>query len=106
MSYCRTSQPDSDVYVIGSLHSLECLGTDASDLEQPDHEIHTSNDWANVDGKLVQLDTTHQFAGIWCTNSRKELIEHLLKHRERGDKVPDDVFIRLLEEINEVGDTY
>lgn len=39
MSYCRSSQPDSDVYVIGTFSHLECFGTGYDDLSQPDHEV-------------------------------------------------------------------
>lgn len=53
------------------------------------------------------------YGGIVCTcandryifNKRSFLIEHLKKHLDNGDKVPERVFQRLEKEIKELGDS-
>lgn len=72
MSYCRANGKDSDVYVIAT--------------------------------RLPEMDVP----GWWCCGckheenfflTRERTIEHLLKHREEGDKVPERAFERLRREI-------
>ncbi len=38
------------------------------------------------------------------TDSRTEMIEHLRRHREAGDRVPDYAFEKLEKDIREHGD--
>lgn len=40
------------------------------------------------------------------TSSRKEMIIHLIHDMREGDKVPDRVFDRLIDEIIKYGDEY
>jgi hypothetical protein len=47
--------------------------------------------------------------GIICQfcdgfDTRNEMIEHLKKHRESGDKVPNEAFELLFEELKKYGD--
>ena len=74
MSYCRMSG-DSDVYVIASTRAPEMAG-------------HYRPVWICYCGNGYEADT------------RKQMIEHLLKHRAEGDRVPQRAFDRLQEEID------
>jgi len=72
MSYCRANGIDSDVYVIATAHA------------------------------------TAEKDGWWCCGcdsednfftTREGMVEHLLQHRKKGDKVPERTFERLAREI-------
>lgn len=107
MSYCRYYRGESDVYVIGTKDSLECFGA-RHDVESvnPVHNRILVNDWGRVNGEIVQLETKHEIPDIFRTLSRREMIEHLKKHREAGHIVPDYAIERLEHEINTEGDEY
>lgn len=68
MSYCRWA-PDSDVYVYASDNGYVCCACEMV-----------------AEGNECRLRT------------RKEMVEHLLCHLGRGDKVPQDAIDRLQEE--------
>lgn len=107
MSYCRSNGVDSDVYVIGTRDELECFGA-GWELEEsnPCHNRAMVPDWKLIDRKIVKLDTQHEMAETYRTNSRSEMIDHLKKHRQIGHKVPDRAIERLNREIQEEGDKY
>ncbi|MEE9581201.1 MAG: hypothetical protein V3V74_07795 [Nitrosomonadaceae bacterium] len=71
MSYARSSENGSDVYVFSNGEELFCSKCDLVD--------------------------TYDFS----TSSWPAMIEHLKEHVEKGDVVPDHTFERLNEEIEE-----
>ncbi len=78
MSYCRLSDPGSDLYVYDCVDGyLICAGCDFA-------------------GK--------GWAGSFTTTSRGEMVEHMLEHRKAGHGVPEYALERLREEIAELGD--
>ena len=74
MSYCRMSG-DSDVYVIASI------------MRAPETAGHYRTVWICYCGNGYEADT------------RKQMVEHLLNHRAKGDRVPESALTRLQEEI-------
>ena len=73
MSYCRFAWDGSDVYVFGSGDGvIECCG-------------------CSLKGDL----------GRFASKTAKEMIEHLLEHRKKGDCVPQYAIDRLKEEATE-----
>jgi hypothetical protein len=73
MSYCRFGWDGSDVYVFGnSDDELECCA-------------------CTLRGKL----------GRFTCKKEEDMIKHLLKHRKKGDCVPQEAIDRLNEEAKE-----
>jgi hypothetical protein len=106
MSYCRSNGKDSDTYVIGTRDFLECFGIGWREKVQPEHEIFMADSWTTRDDKIVKTGGQHEAVASFTTNSRQEMIDHLLKHREAGHLVPDYAIERLREEIELEGDKY
>lgn len=76
MSYCRFGERGSDVYVICTGDNhLECMAC------------------------CLNSEKTLRYT------TRKEMINHLKEHMEKGHTVPSFVFKRLECEINELGDS-
>lgn len=73
MSYCRNNGIDSDVYVIATANGNMETGWSCCGCRKP---------------------------GNWTTN-RTAMLNHLFKHREDGDKVPEEAIDRLKREIEE-----
>ena len=107
MSYCRSNGRDSDVYLIGTAHSLECFGAGWElEAESPVHDRFMAPSWGRVDGEIVPTGEFHEAPKSYTTVSRSEMIDHLLAHRAAGHKVPDYAIERLQKEISEAGDAY
>lgn len=107
MSYCRSVEDESDVYVIGTSESFECFGAGWTiETANPVHELFDAADYDIVDGEIVQLSTTHKYPRSFFTTSRQALIDHLLEHRAAGHLVPDYALDRLRKEIQAEGDEY
>lgn len=104
MSYCRRGD-DSDVYVIGG-GELECFGAGWRMESEALHDKILVPDCVFHNGRVVRLGTRSEKYESFCTNSRQEMISHLVKHREVGHKVPDQTINRLNEEIRNAGDAY
>lgn len=75
MSYCRNNGKDSDVYVIATSRAPEMAG-------------RYRTVWVCYCKNGYEADT------------RKQMVEHLLKHQANGDKVPQSAFDRFQEEID------
>ena len=75
MSYCRNNGEDSDVYVVA---------TKMAEMDVPG--------WWCCGCKMEKSNQNFFF-------TREETIKHLLRHREKGDKVPERAFERLRKEI-------
>lgn len=110
MSYCRSSERDSDIYLIGSRTHLECFGAGWKlelATEGSNHEVIDAPSWGLVNGEATRLEgQTHKHPISFTTTSRQEMIDHLLRHRELGHKVPKRAIKRLEREIKEKGDIY
>lgn len=72
MSYCRNNGKNSDVYVIAS-------GREGCTV------------WICYCGGLED--------DPFETNERRKMVDHLLEHRAKGDKVPQSALDRLKKEI-------
>jgi hypothetical protein len=68
--------PPSETYIFGSFYSLECCG--------------------------CRLSSDRFFA----TNSRREMLKHIRRHRKAGHAVPRAAWRRLVREIRRDGDEY
>ena len=90
MSYSRFS--DSDAYILGTLHSLQCLACRL----KPDE----------VKGPNPLTGETYTWFGEFNTNSRQGLLDHIAAHRREGHNIPIDVDVRLRKEIRDDGDAY
>ena len=87
MSYCRFGWDGSDVYVISTSNSLECIMCGLHSYE--DHSNPNATGWAAIVGitTLVPDDIPDSFGG---PDANQQMIEHLLEHRKRGHTVPED----------------
>lgn len=71
MAYCRGGSDDSTLYIYDTGNGICCSGCS------------------------LQLKKEKLFT------SKKETLEHILKHIELGDKVPEHTLLRLRKEIKE-----
>lgn len=109
MSYCRNNGEDSDIYLIGSFKHLECFGAGwRVEGEAPVHDTFKAPSYAlnPVTDKIEKTGEEHDAIDSYYSNSRLEMIDHLLLHRDAGHKVPQRAIDRLREEISTVGDDY
>jgi len=107
MSYCRSAQPDSDVYLLGTFESLMCFGANW-ELEEsnPVHERSRYDARGFISEGTVEAGETYEGALPFTTTSRQEMIDHLLIHRMAGHLVSRRALERLRSEIDEKGDLY
>lgn len=112
MSYCRFSKP-SDVYMYPHVDKyivcvnckltkkIKTVFTTGSKEETYFTKIFGEIEpCAHCKGKGCDLCMEH---GDFNTESRKEAIKHLLKHREAGHIVPEDAIKLLEKEIKSFG---
>jgi hypothetical protein len=82
----------SDVYVFydvkGGITCMLCQFMPTSEVQGSPFE--------RLNGAIYHTD--------YITDSRAEMIEHLRRHREAGDRVPDYAFEKLEEDIRGHGD--
>lgn len=80
MSYARHNGDDSEVYVIRSISGyLECLG-------------------CRITGEPSSNGLRY---GYYVVEDEQDMIDHLLKHRAQGWKVPEHALERLRSELVE-----
>lgn len=114
MSYCRSREGISDVYMYGCISGyIDCMSCKL--MPEEDMEVDITD---TTEGKLLQelfkrvgiekdKITLPLMPRYWVKFSkRSDAIAHLLKHRKAGHLVPEHAIIRLKQEIKEEGDDF
>jgi hypothetical protein len=91
MSYCRTSSPDSNVYVFGNGRTIEIWVQESEQIDSPSGDLLNEANWQPFPhkrrGQHFDCETAQQ-----C-------LDTLLMLRSEGIKVPERALKRLRSEI-------
>jgi len=104
--------PPSQTYIMGGIHSLECLccrllpKVQARDdlLDMHDARRRRFNEEHGTNFPMVTRP--YYFWDTFHTNSRRAMLKHIRQHRKAGHAVPRSAWRRLVREIRTVGDEY
>lgn len=84
MAYCRWSE--GDCYVYGSGQGMTCCSC----------RIMPECDSYDLAGNCLGHTGLHE---DYNTESKQEMLDHLLEHRKQGHQVPDSAITRLMREV-------
>jgi hypothetical protein len=101
MSYCRNNGTDSDVYVFAGRLGIECCGclfTPVGDARSQPGLPEAAGRLYFMAGQGLDVSADFYLEPFPAFEEPADMIEHLMRHREAGHKVPQRAIDRLIRE--------